>query len=200
MYTIHKTEGFILGGGNMGEANRYISIFTKDIGLVKVVARSAREERSKLRYGLQDFSHSGISLVRGRDVWRLTGASEQYNLHQEFCDSKDKLIVLARIFSLLRRLLHGEEKNDELFEVLSCGFEFTRDNVLNEELLKNFECIIALRILYTLGYAAKKSEERECFKEFLNSPHLNHIILENVSAVKDSMISEINKALKESHL
>ena len=117
---IYKTEGFVLGSVNIGEANQYLSLFTKDLGLVKATARSVREERSKLRYSLQHFSYSSFSLVRGRNVWRITGAQEKYNIFHDCKGDKEKQQMLARLFSLLQRLLAGEEKNEHLFKAGKC--------------------------------------------------------------------------------
>jgi len=99
-----------LGGTNIGEGHRYITLFTKDLGLVKAHARSVREERSRLRYSLQHFSYSDFSLVRGRDVWRITGAREHYNIHRALSAERQKQVMVSRLFALLERLLHGEEK------------------------------------------------------------------------------------------
>ena len=118
-HTLYTTECIVLGSRDSGEANRYISLFTREIGLVHAVARSVREEKSKLRYCLQDFSFTDATLVRGREVWRITGAEERYSLHQELKDENGKLFVATQILNLLQRLVHGEEKNDYLFDSLS---------------------------------------------------------------------------------
>jgi len=193
---LYKTKGFVLGGINAGEANRYISLFTKDIGLVRAVAKSVREERSKLRYSLQDFSYSDISLVRGRDVWRVTGAAEHYNIHRVLEGQKEKQAVVVRLFSLLRRLLHGEEKNDHLFSTLVAGHTFLQNTELDANALENFECIVVLRILYALGYVG----EQEQFEELMNAPELSGDMLTKIAPMRRAAVSEINRALKESQL
>ena len=74
-HTLYSTECIVLGSVDSGEANRYISLFTREWVLC-AVARSVREEKSKLRYCLQSFSFTDATLVRGREVWRITGAEE----------------------------------------------------------------------------------------------------------------------------
>ncbi|HJL55749.1 MAG TPA: DNA repair protein RecO, partial [Candidatus Paceibacterota bacterium] len=149
MHTLYSTECIVLGGVDSGEANKYISLFTKDIGLVKAVAKSVREEKSKLRYCLQDFSITLATLVRGKEVWRITGAEERYNLHNELKGDNEKLFTITQILNLLQRLVHGEEKNDYLFDTLSNGLEFIKREKINKDALKNFEHLIVLRILYS---------------------------------------------------
>lgn len=196
MHTLYTTECIVLGGVDSGEANKYISLFTRDIGLVRAVAKSVREEKSKLRYSLQDFSITLATLVRGKEVWRITGAQERYNLHNTLKDESEKLFTITQILNLLQRLVHGEEKNDYLFDTLSCGLEFIKKNKINKETLKNFEHLVVLRILYSLGYIAKKDK----FTKLLQLTEVNESLLENTKSKRKDVIFAINRALKEAHL
>ncbi len=191
MHTIYTTEGFILKSINFGEANKYFFIFTKEFGLIKATAQSVRHLKSKLRYGLEDFSLSQVSVVRGRELWRITSAEKKLNLKD-----KEKLALLARIFSLLLRLLHGEEKNDFLFQTVKEGINFLQTSGLNEEILANFECIMALRILSSLGYIGKLGD----FDQFTTSPYFTPELLVSMTVLKNRAIIEINKSLHETHL
>ncbi|MFQ5661938.1 MAG: DNA repair protein RecO [Candidatus Paceibacteria bacterium] len=196
MHTLYSTECIVLGAVDSGEASKYISLFTKDIGLVKAVAKSVREEKSKLRYSLQDFSCTYATLVRGKDVWRLTGAEERYNLHNELKGESEKLFTITQILDLLQRLVHGEEKNDYLFDTLSYGLEFMKENKMNKEMLKNFEHLVVLRILYSLGYIAKKNN----FAELLRLTEINYKLLKETESKRKDIIFAVNRALKEAHL
>ena len=178
-HTLYTTECIVLGSYDSGEANRYISLFTKEIGLVRAVARSIREEKSKLRYSLQSFSFTDATLVRGREVWRITGAQERYSLHKELKDKREKLFVVTQILNLLQRLVHGEERNDYLFNTLNNGFEFIKENKLNKESLKNFEHLIVLRIVYSLGYIAKK-DDKDNFAELLQLIEVSFELLKKI--------------------
>lgn len=178
-------------GVNFGEANKYFLIFTKDFGLVRVAAQGVRHLKSKLRYGLSEYSLARISLVRGREVWRLTSAESEQTIKDQ------NLIQLwSRIFSLLLRLLHGEERNDFLFASLEDGLAFSTQNILPEEVLNSLECILALRILSSLGYIGKLGQ----FDKFIESPYFTLELLVSMSALKTQAILEINKSLKETHL
>jgi len=74
MYSVYTTAGFVLGSAERGEANKIYSIYTKDFGLVRASAQAVRLEKSKLRYNLDDFTHGHFSLVRGKELWKLTGS------------------------------------------------------------------------------------------------------------------------------
>jgi DNA repair protein RecO (recombination protein O) len=193
MHTIYTTEGFILKSANFGEANKYFFIFTKDFGLIKATAQGVRHLKSKLRYGLEDFSLAQISVVRGREIWRLTSAEKKLVIK-----NVDKLQILSRFFALLLRLLHGEEKNDLLFNIIKEGMNFLAQDgtKLNGENLASFECIMALRILSSLGYIGKLAD----FDQFISSPYFTPELITDMSTLKNRAILEINKSLKETHL
>jgi DNA repair protein RecO len=196
MHAIYTTDGFILKSANFGEANKLYFIFTKDFGLVKVTAQGARLLKSKLRYNLTDFSFNEFALVRGREIWRLTSAVNKFSLGDLLKTDKEKFLLVSRIFSLLLRLLHGEEKNDLLFANLYEGLTFLRNEKLSRESLANFECILALRVLSCLGYIGNLGE----FDQFISSPYFTLEMLAKMSQLKTKAIFEINKSLKETHL
>jgi DNA repair protein RecO len=196
MHAIYTTDGFILKSVNFGEANKLYFIFTKDFGLIKTTAQSSRLLKSKLRYNLEDFSFSQFALVRGKEIWRLTSAVNNFTLSDLLKTDKEKFLLVSRIFSLLLRLLHGEEKNNLLFVNLHEGLAFLRQEKLNREGLANFECILALRILSCLGYIGNLGE----FDQFIASPYFTEELLTNMSKLKTKAILEINKSLKETHL
>lgn len=191
MHTIHTTEGFILKSINFGEANKYYFIYTREFGLIRAAAQGVRHLKSKLRYGLTDYSFCQVSVVRGREIWRLTSAEKKLGLKE-----KEKFLLLNRISSLLLRLLHGEEKNDLLFDCVKEGMFFLEKSEIKADDMANFECILALRILSALGYIGKMGD----FDQFTTSPYFTEELLNTMSTFKIQAILEINKSLKETHL
>ncbi|MCH7756531.1 DNA repair protein RecO [Patescibacteria group bacterium] len=193
---IYHTDAIVLGGINMGESHRLISVFTQDVGFVRAVARSVRNEHSKLRFCLQDFSRVQVSLVRGRQVWRITGATEQYNVYHLISNDHEKVVLLTRIKLLLNRLLHGEEKNEYLFDATGALFDALKDNKLSKADLPSLELITVLRILNSLGYLAHDKK----FSDYVEDVGLGEELLESVSDIRPQAVSAINHALTASHL
>lgn len=111
-YAVYTTRGWILASAPSGEASKSYSIYTEDFGLVSARAQGVRKLDSKLRYNLDDFSFATLSLVRGKEFWRLTGA-EKAELPE------GGKLARARVLSLVKRLVHGEERNEALFRALS---------------------------------------------------------------------------------
>lgn len=193
---IYHTDAIVLGGTNIGESHRLISIITHDVGFVRAFAKSVRGEHSKLRFCLQDFSRVQVSLVRGRQVWRITGATEHYNVYHILSRDNEKLVLLARIRALLNRLLHGEEKNEYLFNATAVFFDALRDDTLSIADLKALELITVLRILNSLGYLAHDIQ----FSAYVGGIALNGALLESVARIRSQAVNAINRALTASHL
>jgi DNA repair protein RecO len=150
---IYKTEAIILRGLPDGEANKYLNVFTRELGLVGAVARSVREGKSKLRYGLQDYSISLVSLVRGKDVWRVINTVPISNIYFDLHSKPENLSAAMRALSLLKKLVAGEERHPELYDIAITGMNFLADASISREELSAFQLVFTLRALSLLGYA-----------------------------------------------
>ena len=196
MHHIYHTQGFILGSHASGEANRSFRVFTKDLGLIKASAQGVRYLKSKLRYSLHDFSFCELSLVRGKESWRITGAIKQTNIHESFRGDREMLAVFARVFALLDRLLSGEEKNERLFDYLIEAVRFARAKKESSRLVRNFEYILVLRVLSSLGYLGTSPDT----SPFVESPFWSEDLIVGMNPVMARILQEINKSLKETQL
>ena len=193
MHHIYHTQGLILGSKSFGEAGKRYFIFTRDLGMVMASAQGVRKMSSKLRFILQDFSYLKIDLVRGQNFWRVTSASKT-NILENINKQSKTLLIFANISRLLRRLLPDEDPNESLFTDFLNGLLILEKSKTKEE-LSNVEAIIVLRILNNLGYLGGN----DIVKNFIKSPLEQDLVYE-VAKSRVKILSEINKALKETHL
>ncbi|MES2088027.1 MAG: recombination protein O N-terminal domain-containing protein [Patescibacteria group bacterium] len=196
MHHIYQTSGFILSSSNFGEANRSFRILTKDLGFISASAQGVRLLQSKLRYAIHDYAFCDISLVRGKEFWRVVGVSKNIDLQKEFKNSKEMLLLFSRVFALLERLLSGEEKNEQLFKYIEEAVLFAKNKTISKESILNFEYILVLRVLSSLGYLGTTPESAM----FIESPFWNDDLLSKTHAVMPNILNQINKSLKETQL
>ncbi|MAG12398.1 DNA repair protein RecO [bacterium] len=199
MHTIHHTEGIVLRNTPSGEANCLINLFTKDFGLVTAHAQGVREIKSKLRYHLQYLSYSNIDLVFGRGGWRITNAAEKkkfFPISFHKYGIRQHTAVVARVASLLRRLLKGEEKNEPLFKDMVSGFALLSSGELAEEDVRAAEVVIVMRILNHLGYWG----EDAILSPFLAGDIGNREEISNIKKQTSRAVGAINRALQETQL
>ncbi len=194
-HNIYKTEAVILGSKNSGESNRLLFLLTKELGFIIALSQGVRNLKSKLRYSLQDFNLINLELVRGKEVWRITSADIIKNYSKSLLGDERKAKSTGRIFLVLKRLMHGESKNRELFEGVSEFLGFIDKEDLNSEKLLLLEILINLRILNYLGYGSNE----ESIKKFLNGS-ISLELIDSLGSVRKKAVMEVNRALEESHL
>ena len=148
---------------------------------------------SKLRFVLQDFSYLKIDLVQGRDFWRVTNVGKTNTL-ELITKKPENFAVFVNIARLLKRLLAGVEPNEALFVDLLNGLSILEKSETQED-LRNVEAIIVLRIINNLGYIGDSA----MLGTLIKSPFEENILFE-VAKNRTKILSEINKALKETHL
>ncbi len=194
MYTIYTTPGFVISSRTYGEAGRLLHIFTRDLGLILVGAQGVRLEKSKLRYFSQEFSFGEYSVVRGKELWRLTDAKGLEPYQPSMSDLDVKISVL------LKRLLQGEDSHPELFEVIYRAAILQKDAKgdakIDVESLQTLESIIVVRILHRLGYIGSEGE----LDSYIQSDDISVSLLNDLKIHRTTLNKHINKALKESHL
>ncbi len=187
---LYRTEAFVFGGVSSGEANRFLTFFTPEFGLVKAAAQGVRMLRSKLRFGLQNFSLAEVQLVRGREVWRVTNA-----VPKEAALRGELGVRFGRVSALVRRLLIGEVSQTFLFGlVLELFRAYQRDSLPDAE-AEAMETITVMKILLHLGYFSSAGK----FKDHLDAP-IARIDLETFSPLKNEAITRINQSISQTQL
>ena len=141
MYQKTTTDGIVCSKRVVGEANLRVAILTRELGLVVASARSARAEASKLRYGLEPLNAARFCLIRGKNEWRVAEAHAVRPLRS---------LRAGRVAQLVLRLVHGEEKNTQLFNAVAGGLDLLAD--AEGEGADAVETVLVLRILSHLGY------------------------------------------------
>lgn len=197
-HSIITSSGFVIQARDYGENQVMASIFARELGLVLAVAQGIRTETSKLRPYIIDFAWGSYSFVRGRDMWRLVGASELEDGRvggKEY--DRGQVELVARVASILKRFLQGEEPHPELFDALrSFFFSIQSDAMLVEKFSAELESLIVFRIMHLLGYIGTDGGlEPELYSGEVSPELLGKVELKRLVINK-----HINKALKESQL
>lgn len=111
-------------------------------------ARSVREERSRQRYALQEFSLLRVSLIKGKHSWKV-GSIEALQNYYQTASSKAARGSVVSIFRLLRRFVKGEEPVTELFALAEAGLAVLVDDIPDRLFVEE---VLQLRMLALLGY------------------------------------------------
>lgn len=191
MHHIHHTEAFVLGSREKGEDSKTLILYTRELGLIYAHAQGIRKISSKLRFVLQDFSKIQLDLVRGKEIWRITTASPLISYRQATV-FEQAARILARLASLLIRLVPGEEANEEIFRAFSWAYD-TLSVEHEPGVYRSIELFSVAKILVALGYIS-----RDILGEEENGQELPKSFAD--IAFQHRLIRDINQALAASQL
>jgi len=194
MHHIHHTKGFVIKSKNIGEANKMLTIYTRELGLVRAVAQGIRLGKSKSRFALQDFSYATIDLVKGRDVWRV-GSATTISSFPFARVKRENLLFISRIGILVERLCDGEEINEKIFDDIIQALYLLDDQNLSGETREALELHLVLRIVHSLGYIGESDTLAEYLGDEINTKSTKSLL-----SKRQYIVSHINNALRESQL
>lgn len=188
-HKLYLVNGLIIKSWPSGESNKIFLVLTDTLGLIKVSAQAIRDGKSKLRGHLQTGKLAKLELVRGRELWRLVGASGSAKVLPS--DEKSRQ-VLARVARLMQRLVPLDEPNHYLYEDVVSSFK-----ILNSSSdFLSVETLLVLRLLYNLGYFDPSPK----FTDVVVHGGLVPSMLENFSTRRSEAIKLINESLAGGHL
>lgn len=146
----YSTSGMVLARSPFSEAGLLVTLLTAELGLIRARASGARRSGAKLAHALQTLNESDLMLVRGKEGWRLTGAVLAQDRFGAL--STTNRTRVARVSSLLLRLVHGETTDSTLHRLFT-GFVEALPQLSGSE-QDAAESMIALRLLEALGVDA----------------------------------------------
>jgi DNA repair protein RecO (recombination protein O) len=71
---IYKDEGIVLKATRLGEADRIVTLFARDNGKVRAVAKGVRKTKSRFGGRLEPFTRVALVVYRGRNLDTITSA------------------------------------------------------------------------------------------------------------------------------
>ena len=121
MIKLYSVEALILRARDFGEADKVITLFTREEGKCQAIAKGVRKSTSRLRGGVQPFTHSRLLLYRGKT---LDTVSQSENICA-FAALRDDLVLLsaaAYLAELLETALPEREPLEEVFQLAVASF------------------------------------------------------------------------------
>ena len=154
-YQVYTTEALVCGSFDNNTADKSFLLFTRDAGMLYASARSVREERSRQRYALQDFSLITVSLIRGKTGWRIGSVDSDHNFFR-IALTREARGSVVRTLKLVRRYVQGEEPHSKLYTELITALQYLAASTVPQRLLA--EEVIAARFFYELGYISDSAQ------------------------------------------
>lgn len=190
-YVTYITEALVCGTFNRNTADRTYMLFTREAGMLYADARSVREERSRQRYALQDFSRIRVSLIKGKKGWKI-GSVEAGNNYFSLATTRESRVSVVSVYRALRRFIHGEEVAPALFDFCLEALEEATKPISHRDF---FDLCVQLKIMTSLGYVASGAVPKE-----LSEMPINEVINMESSPLRTKISALIQEATLNSQL
>jgi DNA repair protein RecO (recombination protein O) len=118
------TEGIVLKTHALGDTSRIVSVYTRDSGLRKFVAKGARKAPSRFGYALEPLTRSRFVYYEkpDRDLHLLSKAEVLDAIGPRLADLR-RLAHAQAALELVDRLVWGEEPHPPLYALLAQALE-----------------------------------------------------------------------------
>lgn len=117
----YATQAFVFKKEDRMDADRMFSVFTKDFGKLEIFGKAVRKIDSKLRGGIEMFSFCEIEFIQGKNKKTLTDAISRKRF-AGICQDPAKYTIALGICNLVNACIHGEEKDERIFNLLEDVF------------------------------------------------------------------------------
>ena len=117
---IVKSEAIVLRTMKYRETSRIATLYTKEIGKISVIAKGARDRRSRLGGSLQAMNHVGVLFYwkESRDLQLLTQC-DSARPYPGLSNDLDRMAAAMAAVELTDAVSPPQEANPALFELLS---------------------------------------------------------------------------------
>jgi DNA repair protein RecO (recombination protein O) len=181
MSKLYSADAIIIRARDFGEADKILTLYTKEYGKIQAIAKGVRKPASRLRGGVQMFAHTRLLLYRGRSL-DIISQSENIDPYGSLQEDLDRMVYASYLVELLEIAVPEREPNERLFLtiLLSLGLLLGDDP---EIVCRMFE----IRLLYLLGYQPSLSRCMICQRTlgsgaFFLDPKAGGIVCENCCA------------------
>lgn len=141
-----KTEGIVLRTRDLGEADRIVTLYTKDRGKLNTVARGARRIRNRLLSPTQVFTHGRYLIFPSKGLHNLSQA-EIVHSGQNLRDDLQKFAYASYVTELLDASTAEEDPAEKVFSLLASTLSLGEQGRF-ELAVRAFE----IRLMRDLGY------------------------------------------------
>lgn len=149
---VYSTHAIVLKRRNVGEADRVVTIFSKEYGRMRVIAKGVRRVHSRRAAHLEVFSHTLLVLHRGKTWDSISEAAPKH----AFSALRQSLLRVSHAYylcELVDALLPERQEHRDVYTLLLGALTALNDIEGNDpvEVSEQF----ALELLRILGYLAR---------------------------------------------
>jgi len=156
-----RVEAVVLRHNDFGEADRLLTLYTRQLGKARALAKGARKVTSRKAGHLEPFTRVSLQLARGRDLLIVT----QADTIEAYLPLREDLVLTSHasyIVELLDRFTYEDETgNLPLFQLLTDSLARLASRLDPWLVLRYYE----MRLLDHLGFRPRLFKCANCGRE-----------------------------------
>ncbi len=152
---LQKTQGIILRQTKFNEADKILTVFSKDNGKITAIAKGARKTKSQLMASTQVFCYSNFVLYKGKNFYHIN-QGEILNSFYSLREDIYKLAYGTYILEIVESGIVEQEENEKLFLLVLKTLK-----ILSLEEKDHLKLLLAF-ILKFLSFIGYKPHLRSC--------------------------------------
>jgi len=156
-----RVDAVVLRHNDYGEADRLLTLYTRQLGKTRAIAKGARKIASRKAGHIEPFTHVRLQLAKGRDTLIVT----QADTVDAYLSLRDDLILTSQasyVLELLDRFTYQDETEDSaLFRLLTDTLSRLASKHDPWLVIRYYE----IRLLDHLGFRPQLFECANCGRE-----------------------------------
>ncbi len=139
------TKGIILTRTNFGEADRIITVLTPDYGKLRLMAKGVRKIKSKLAGGIELFSVSHLTLIKGKGELHTLVSTRLLTHYGQIVKDLNRTMLGYELIKQLNRATE-EVPEADYFNLLQTAFESLNNEAISVDLINQWFSVQLLRL------------------------------------------------------
>jgi DNA repair protein RecO (recombination protein O) len=156
-----RVDAVVLRHSDYGEADRLLTLYTRQLGKTRAIAKGARKIASRKAGHIEPFTHVRLQLAKGRDTLIVT----QADTVDAYLSLRDDLILTSQasyVLELLDRFTYEDEtENSAIFRLLTDTLSRLASQLDTWLVIRYYE----IRLLDHLGFRPQLFECANCGRE-----------------------------------
>lgn len=155
-----RVEAVVLRHSDWGEADRLLTLYTRERGRLTAIGKGVRKLRSRKAGHLEPFTRVALQMAQTRDMPIIT----QADTVQGFPALHEDLLLFgyaSYVIELVDRFTFAGEENQTIYRLLIAALERLDQGLLPDLVIRYYE----LRLLDQLGFRPKLFECARCETE-----------------------------------
>lgn len=139
------STAIILSRTDYGEADRILTVLTPDFGKLTLIAKGVRRIKSKLAGGIELFSVSEITFIKGRGEVGTLVSTRLVRYYEHIVGDLERTMLGYELIKQLHKITE-DEPEPEYFEVMQSSFEALNDKDISLQVIRFWFATQLLRL------------------------------------------------------